>query len=1066
MNHLTLSALYKAMTLRERAALPGVKGSDCHFDAALAAKRYTRWKAQHPFANAALFATRLAQDDLHEATFTHLLGQSCQAYQPAVAPDWANQLLQAFAEERSAAFPFSLVSNDGEDSEQPLAAGFLTAISPLIRAGRTRVQRGLAALQAAPPHAPLTDLGAVEAMLFASVRGPLERMLAKTLALELNIARLQGTLPGATPEERFAAFVEQLRQPARVGALVYEYPVLFRQAAAKIDAWVNASLELIARLCADWAAIRATFGAGMQPGVLTSINSVARNTRRGGRAVIILTFGSGFRIVYKPRSLAVECHFQELLAWLNQGGHQPPFRLLKLLDRGDYGWVEWLASAECASAAEVWRFYQRQGAYLALLYALEATDFHLDNVIAVGEHPMLIDLEALFHPRDAEPDLPPLEQALDWAIYHSVLRPGLLPEPELSDDESIGFDLSGLAGAAGQRTPYLVPSWENKGTDAMRLVRRQITIAGGKNQPTLRGGLVNVVDYWQAIEAGFVALYRLLIRRCDEFLAPDGPLARFAQDEIRILPRSGARYSSLLDESFHPNLMRDALDRERFLDRLWQAVEREPALARLIPYEKADLLAGDIPLFTTRAGSRDAYSSDRQCIGNFFPQSGLAAARRRIAALVEDDLAQQRWFIQAALATVTKEMKNRVVCEDSVLAAAVPLARHQFLDLACAIGERLDQLALRAAGEVSWLGVALLEDRHWEIRPLELDLYNGLPGVALFLAYLGAITGQARWTNLAQAAVVTLRRYLAEEMAAREDAFPEVGIFDGLGGLLYTLAHLAAQWQQPELLQAAAGLVALAQERFGEEEEQGLAHGVAGCLIGLLTLHHVAPTSKTQAAMYQYGDYLLQGVQPTSSRLDGRPDAVAQPFAPFWHGQMGVAWALLSLARLSHETRFRRAALAMLDEELASEQGVEEIVASGVKDHAPGIALGYLRLLPYINDTARRARLRSRLEAALHMTLAYSFGRNHALGHGDLGCLDLLWQGSAALNDEPWRNCYARQTAAVVTNLQHNGWVTGIPLGVESPGLMAGLAGIGYGLLRLADPQRAPSVLALEMPAG
>ena len=38
------------------------------------------------------------------------------------------------------------------------------------------------------------------------------------------------------------------------------------------------------------------------------------------------------------------------------------------------------------------------------------------------------------------------------------------------------------------------------------------------------------------------------------------------------------------------------------------------------------------------------------------------------------------------------------------------------------------------------------------------------------------------------------------------------------------------------------------------------------------------------------------------------------------------------------------------------------------------------------------------------------------------------------------------------------------PSGVETPGLMTGLAGIGYGLLRLAEPRRTPSVLALEPP--
>lgn len=1063
MSQLTLPALYKALTLRERATLPGVNGSDCHFDAVLAEKHYTRWKAQRPFANPVLFAGRLAQDNLNEATFFRLLGQSCQAYQAAVAPDWADQLLETFVENQPAVFPASLASNDGEDGEQPATGGFLTVIAPLIRVGRERVQGSLAALRAASPHTPLADPHRVEAMLFANVRGLLERTLAKTLALELNISRLQGTLSGATPEERFADFVEKLRQPARACALVEEYPVLFRQATAMIDAWANVSLELMMRLCTDWTAIRETFNAGLELGTLTCIKRVARHTRRSGRAVVILTFGSGFKIVYKPRSLAVEHHFQELLDWLNQGGHQPPFRLLKLLDRGAYGWVEWLAAAKCASAAEVQQFYRRQGAYLALLYALEATDFHLGNIIAVGEHPMLIDLEMLFHPRDAERDLPPLEQALDHAIYHSVLRPGLLPEPELSDDESSGFDLSGLAGAAGQWAPYPAPSWESRGTDAMRLVYRPVTIAGGQNLPTLGGRPVNVVDYGQAIEEGFATLYRLMIQRREELLAPDGPLARFAQDEIRVMPRSGSYYSSLLDQSFHPDLMRDALDRERFLDRLWQAVEREPTLEQLIPYEKSDLLAGDIPLFTTLADSRDAYSSKGQCLRDFFPQSGLEAARQRIATLDEDNLARQSWFIQAALATVANELKKGTPRGVSASAAGAPPIRHQLLDLARAIGERLDQLALRAAGEVSWLGVALLEDRHWEIRPLELDLYNGLSGLALFLAHLGAITGQTRWTNLAQAAVATLRRYIAEEMAEGQDALTAVGVFDGLGGLLYTLAHLAAQWQQPDLLQTAVELVLLAQERIGEEKEQGLAHGVAGCLVGLLALHHVAPTLKTQTVAQQYGDYLLQGAQLAPSGLKSRW-AVTQPFAPFWHGRLGVAWALLALARLSHETRFRRAALAMLDETLVVEQTAEEMGDAAVKRHAPGTALGCLRVLPYINDAARQARLWNHLEAALQTTLAHGWGRNHALGHGDLGYLDLLWQASVVLNDGQWRNCCVRHTAAVVADLQHNRWVTGIPLGVESPGLMAGLAGIGYGLLRLAEPQRVPSVLALERP--
>src|SRR5262249_49957013 len=143
----------------------------------------------------------------------------------------------------------------------------------------------------------------------------------------------------------------------------------------------------------------------------------AGDTHRGGRAVIIARFQSGLQVVYKPRSLAGDQHFQQVLAWINDRGDHPPFRLLKILDRGDHGWVEFVEPGGCADVGEVQRFYQRQGALLALLYALEATDFHHENLIAAGEHPVLVDLEALFHPRNpgVEP-LGPAEDALAYSV--------------------------------------------------------------------------------------------------------------------------------------------------------------------------------------------------------------------------------------------------------------------------------------------------------------------------------------------------------------------------------------------------------------------------------------------------------------------------------------------------------------------------------------------------------------------------------------------------------------------------------------------------------------------------
>jgi lanthionine synthetase-like protein len=56
-------------------------------------------------------------------------------------------------------------------------------------------------------------------------------------------------------------------------------------------------------------------------------------------------------------------------------------------------------------------------------------------------------------------------------------------------------------------------------------------------------------------------------------------------------------------------------------------------------------------------------------------------------------------------------------------------------------------------------------------------------------------------------------------------------------------------------------------------------------------------------------------------------------------------------------------------------------------------------------------------------------------------------------------NTSANQVLAVIKKY---GWLCGVPLAVELPALMNGLAGICYGLLRVAAPDRVPSLLALS----
>jgi lantibiotic modifying enzyme len=69
----------------------------------------------------------------------------------------------------------------------------------------------------------------------------------------------------------------------------------------------------------------------------------------------------------------------------------------------------------------------------------------------------------------------------------------------------------------------------------MRVSRKRFPLSGGHNRPSLNNERVDVLSYGNDLVRGFTNIYRLLLAHQDELLAEDGPLAQFANDEIRVL---------------------------------------------------------------------------------------------------------------------------------------------------------------------------------------------------------------------------------------------------------------------------------------------------------------------------------------------------------------------------------------------------------------------------------------------------------------------------------------------------------------------------------------------------
>jgi lantibiotic modifying enzyme len=245
-------------------------------------------------------------------------------------------------------------------------------------------------------------------------------------------------------------------------------------------------------------------------------------------------------------------------------------------------------------------------------------------------------------------------------------------------------------------------------------------------------------------------------------------------------------------------------------------------------------------------------------------------------------------------------------------------------------------------------------------------------------------------------------------------------------------------------------------------------------------LGELRPESGALAAAVLCGERLAARAVPMSRGVSWRPSVPGlRPLAGFSHGAAGIAWALLRLAAAAGEPRFRDLGLAAIEYERSIYDPEQKNWPDFREDGTPvgvlheldpfmsawchgaaGVGLARLGTLPLLDDAAVRAEIAVAVETTFHK----GFGKNHSLCHGDLGNVELLLQAARRLGDPVLDEKARRIAGGILDSYAHGGWRFGMPRGAEPPGLMIGLAGIGYGLLRLAFPERVPAVLLLEGP--
>ncbi|UED87809.1 type 2 lanthipeptide synthetase LanM family protein [Streptomyces profundus] len=869
------------------------------------------------------------------------------------------------------------------------------------------------------------DVRAVWAGARRWLAAELTRLAGRTLVDRLQAARRAGTLAGADPAERFDAAMRALAVRPALGELLRQHPVLARLLGQRCLDVVAAAAELVGRLRADRPALTATLLDGTAPGPLVRARFGLGDSHGAARTVALLEFHDGRRLVYKPRPLGPHARWNEVLDWF---AHQRPElapRAVRLLPCGSYGWAEYVAAAPCDPPAEVATFYTRMGAQLALLYAVDAVDIHAENVIAAGAHPVVVDVETLFHPA-APSRTDGGHDPAARALAASVLRTAVLPQPLIGEHGAV--DSSAIGGRAGQLSADELPAWHRPGTDLMRLAHRRLPWPGGPNRPFLAAApgaaphQVDPAEHGPALRHGFRSAYRVLVSHAAELTAPGGLLSRFAEERVRLVARPSQEYALALAEASGPETLRDLAGRRRAFAALSEDTGR-PLAQALAPYELADLLDGDIPLFTLTPGSTTVHDSRGRAATGLLPVTGLDAVRAKWRRMGEKDLRHQEWLLNCSLAT----LPSRATPSTSVAQRPAPAHHHASapvafagpeppadagpelaLALATGVGDQLLELADAGDGRVNWLGLHLLGES-WLLHPQGAALADGYPGTALFLAELGRATGGGRYLEAAAQAVTGPLPATLRLLAAHPELAADVGPggFLGVGGLVHATARLAELLDSAELTAALPeALTALAAAGTACDRAD-VAEGLAGAALAAEAVH--VSTGLAEAAE-------LRGA------LTARCARLAPPAAAgFLWGRAGVALAL--------------------------GRGHDMPPAPDDPSWCSGLAG-----LAVVDRAAHRAHLGYLDRLADRAPLA-----DHSLCHGELGVLEPLveWHEGEGPPAHP-------AVARLLRQVERGGPRCGTPGHVPTPGLLTGLAGVGHGLLRLALGRRVPSVLLLR----
>jgi type 2 lantibiotic biosynthesis protein LanM len=877
--------------------------------------------------------------------------------------------------------------------------------------------------------------------------------------------------PHSSSYAMYISFIDDLSEKKK--ELFQAYPFLEELITSTLKSWVESTVRFVKNLHADMAELISVFAIGHELGRVESIKTDSIWNYGDDRSALILKFSAGVEIVYKPKDMGLDVAFNELLRWCNRQNISIPFQPLEILAGKGYGWQERVLQKPCIDRSAVQRFYQRAGMLSALTFILGAKDLNHNNLVAVGEHPYLVDAGALMSPATND------GTEEDQWFYDSVINTGMLPRWSGDMHTANALDSSPLGDIFPKQTNS-IKEWEFMNTDQMRLISKVTVIPSGQNAVILEEKIVSPQNYQEEIISGFQEIYQLFNRQQNFLLSSASPLLAFQHCRSRFHLRSEKTYKIICQQVLKPQHLQG--DIVGLIDNLLRfhaptnvSIDQHLDRQSILQAEIQSLLYQNTPCFSATCNSTTLTINNELAIEGFFAKSAHQRLIDRVRALSPENMAVQVDVIRSSLVAKFAHLHRNEGALQGALPFVETLSPNDLQEEAYRIGRDLVNHAIWDGDGCNWLALEyMFKANRYQLDILDDSLFTGRAGVSVFLAALGKLSGDPFFKKSALGGLEPFRRSIKSQKTRPELLNSEFGLL-GLGGTIYSMVKVSEFLQDSLLLEdAVRAAKLLTPELIASDQKLDIIWGAAGALLGLISLYQATQDSSILETAVLCGHHLVANRSNVTPRAWATiKNESARPLTGFSHGAAGCSLALLRLYAACGDAEFLVAAQEGIEYERSvfnekvqnwpdfrmSEQKGEIGYMDTWCHGSTGIGLARLASWPLLPSVE----IRRDIEIALSTSQSngiFAPGVDY-LCCGNVGRIELLVIASQLLGDKKLLQL-AQESASQMVSIALDGtygMLPHLPASRFSPGFYKGVAGIGYQLLRTADPNFVPSII-------